>query len=126
MPVYDAISFSPPAPVVSARLRNPESRATREDVLLLIDSGADVTLLPRSAVDALGIQSSGAYELIAFDGTKSFADVVRADLLFLHKTFRGQFLLVNQEIGILGRDVLNSLTIVLNGPHLTWEERASI
>jgi hypothetical protein len=33
---------------------------------------------------------------------------------------------VNQEIGILGRDVLNSLTIVLNGPHLTWEERASI
>jgi len=112
MPAYDEISFSPPAPVVSTRLRNPESGATREDVLLLIDSGADVTLLPRSAVEALGIQSSAAYELMGFDGTKSLADVVQADLLFLHKTFRGQFLLVNQEIGILGRDVLNSLAII--------------
>jgi predicted aspartyl protease len=123
MPAYNEDLFSPPAPVVSAKLRNPESGATRDDILLLIDSGADVTLLPKSAVEALGIQSTGAYELIGFDGGKSLADVVRADLLFLNKTFRGQFLLGNQDIGILGRDVLNSLAIVLDGPRLVWEAR---
>ena len=56
MPVYNESLFSPPAPVVSATLRNTET-GTARSVLLLIDSGADVTLLPRSAVEALGIQS---------------------------------------------------------------------
>jgi len=121
MPAYNEGLFSPPAPVVSATLRNPETGTTR-GVLLLIDSGADVTLLPRSAVDALGIQGSGTYELMGFDGATSFADAVRADLLFLNKTFKGQFLLVNQEVGILGRDVLNRVALLLDGPHLTWEE----
>jgi predicted aspartyl protease len=92
---------------------------------LLIDSGADVTLLPKSAVEALGIQSTGAYELIGFDGGRSLADVVRVDLIFLNKTFRGQFLLGNQETGILGRDVLNSVAIILDGPRLVWEERSA-
>jgi len=124
MPAYNEGFFSPPAPVVMARLRNPDNGATRDDVLLLIDSGADVTLLPKSAVAALGIESSGAYELIGFDGAKSFADAARADLVLLNRTFRGRFLLVNQEVGILGRDVLNSLALLLNGPSLAWEEHA--
>jgi predicted aspartyl protease len=121
MPAYNESLFSPPAPVASAALRNTETGTTR-GVLLLIDSGADVTLLPRPAVEALGIQSSGTYELMGFDGSTSFADAVRADLLFLNKTFKGQFLLVNQEVGILGRDVLNRVALLLDGPHLTWEE----
>lgn len=36
---------------------------------LLIDTGADVTLLPLGAVNAAGIEQTGAsYELLAFDG----------------------------------------------------------
>ena len=124
MPAYNEGLFSPPAPVAMAQLRNPESGATRDDVLLLIDSGADVTLLPKSAVAALGIGSSGTYELIGFDGAKSLANAIRADLHLLNKTFRGQFLLVNQEVGILGRDVLNNLALLLNGPTLAWKEHA--
>jgi len=122
MPAYDDNLYSPPAPVVSARLRNPESGATCEGVLLLIDSGADVTLLPRPAVDALGIRSSGTYELMSFDGSTSSAEAVRADLVFLDKTFKGQFLLVNQDVGILGRDVLNRVALLLDGPRLTWAQ----
>ena len=120
MPAYDENLYSPPAPVVSATLRNPESGATCEGVLLLIDSGADVTLLPRLAVAELGIRSSGTYELMSFDGTTSSADAVRADLVFLDKTFKGQFLLVDQEVGIVGRDVLNRVALLLDGPRLTW------
>jgi hypothetical protein len=124
MPAYDDSRFAPAAPVIRVELRNPESGAVLKDVLMLIDSGADITLLPKMKVDALRIESSGAsYELMSFDGTKSVSEVVRADLLLLRKTFRGKFLLVDQEIGILGRDVLNNISLLLDGPRLTWEER---
>jgi predicted aspartyl protease len=99
MPAYNETLYSSPAPVVSAKLRNPDSGVTCEGVLLLIDSGADVTLLPKPVVENLGIRGSGTYELMAFDGNTSFADVVRAELLFLNKTFRGQFLIVDQDVG---------------------------
>ena len=46
MPEYDADRFHPPAPVASVSLRNVQSGAGVSDVRLLLDSGADVTLLP--------------------------------------------------------------------------------
>jgi hypothetical protein len=39
--------------------------------LLLIDTGADVTLLPLGAVKAAGIEQTGAlYELLAFEADR--------------------------------------------------------
>lgn len=45
-----------------------------------------------------------------------------ADALFLGRKFRGQFLVVEAEIGVLGRDVLNNVRVVLDCPRLLWEE----
>jgi hypothetical protein len=41
-----------------------------DNIPLLIDTGADTTLLPRSAITRLGITADPAlaYELIGFDG----------------------------------------------------------
>ena len=94
---------------------------------MLMDSGADVTLLPKSAVDSLEVERSGPnYELIAFDGAKSVSEAVRAELIFLGRTFRGQFLVIDQEVGILGRDILNHVCLLLDGPGLQWEEQKSV
>jgi hypothetical protein len=66
-------------------LRNPHSGATVSDVLLLVDTGADITLLPRTAVEHLGVPmlAGQRYELMGFDGRKSFAPVVMLALLLL-------------------------------------------
>jgi predicted aspartyl protease len=123
MPPYDDRLFVPPAPVLNARLRNPQSGTIVPDVLLLIDTGADVTLLPLAAVNAAGIEQTGtSYELQAFDGTSHSARVVRAELLMVGRTFRGQFLVIDQEVGILGRNILNTLALLLDGPQQTWSE----
>jgi hypothetical protein len=92
MPSYDASHFDPPAPVAHVTLRNPVGDATVSTVLLLLDTGADVTLLPRSAVEQLGITplSDKHYELIGFDGSKSLAPVVILDMIFLRTTGRCQ------------------------------------
>jgi hypothetical protein len=54
MPNYDSKSFSPPAPLALVVLRDPESRAVQRDVPMLLDTGADVTLLPTASLSGLG------------------------------------------------------------------------
>src|SRR5436190_19067655 len=123
MPAYDDGRFAPPAPVGRAELRNSHTGRAESEISMLLDSGADVTLLPKSVVESLGIERSEMkYERIAFDGTRSVAEAVRAELVFLGRTFRGQFLLVDQEVGILGRDILNHVCVLLDGPRFQWEE----
>lgn len=124
MVAYDAIRFSPPAPLASVGLRNPATGELWSEVPMLLDSGADITLIPQVVVDRLGVAiiPDRRYELLSFDGERSVASIVGLELMFLGRTFRGQFLLIEQEWGILGRNVLNALALVFDGPHLSWSE----
>jgi hypothetical protein len=90
---------------------------------MLLDTGADVSLVPRNAVEGLGLaeETPGGFELVGFDGTSSRASAVHLELRLAVWSFRGRFLLLDQEWGILGRNVLNHLRIVYDGPRLTWE-----
>lgn len=91
---------------------------------MLIDSGADVTLLPEAPLKQIAahVEADGGYELMAFDGSKSLSRVVSIELLFLQRTFKGRFLIIDQPWGVLGRNVTNRLCLVLDGPALTWDE----
>src|SRR5215471_3303076 len=128
MPAYDAGQFNPPAPVATVSLRDSASGKTVTDVPMLIDSGADVTLLPRTRVDELAIATdqNHTYELMAFDGTTSVAKATELDLIFQRRVFRGRFLISNQAVGFLGRDVINHLALTLDGPALSWEENKPV
>jgi hypothetical protein len=89
---------------------------------MLLDTGADVSLMPRSFVSALVTPDAKQYELEAFDGTKSTAPAVVVELELLGKTFRGQFLLIEGWHGVLGRNVLNNLSLLFDGPSQKWSE----
>lgn len=124
MPTYDDRRFDPPAPVARVRLRHPEREESIEDVPMQIDSGADATLVPESAVASLGIVGSGErYQLAGFDGTTSESEIVRVDLVFLNMRFRGNFLLIDGEVGVMGCDILNHIQLLLDGPARNWEAR---
>jgi hypothetical protein len=127
MTAYDVELFDPPAPLARVTLRNPENGKALPDALMLLDSGADVTLIPQACVEPLGavVIPDKYYELEGFDGSTSFASVVRLELVFLGRTFRGQFLLVDQKWGVLGRNILNAVSLLLDGPHLMWSEQRS-
>ena len=79
-------------------------------------------MLPRSHAP-LASPDAKQYELEGFDGTRSTAPAVSAELLFLGKSFRGQFLLVDSWHGVLGRNVLNNGSILFDGPARQWAER---
>jgi hypothetical protein len=127
MPSYDALRYDPPAPVAYVTLRAADGGATVPDVVLLLDTGADVTLPPREAVLRLGMTRDPAlqYELVGFDGNRTTTQAVDLDMIFLQKAFRGRYLLIDQDRGVLGRDVLASVVLLLNGPRQEWSERRS-
>jgi hypothetical protein len=62
------------------------------------------------------------YELLSFDGNRTKSQAVDLDMIFLRKAFRGRYLLIDEERGILGRDVLASVALLLNGPQQEWSE----
>ena len=119
MPEYDR-SVSPPAPVVVAEIRFRDGdRPVR--VPLLLDSGSDVTILPLAAVQATGATIRPyPIPLQGYSGELVYRDRARLAMNLLRYTFRGDYLVDNLEIGILGRNVLNALVVTLDGPGLVW------
>jgi len=91
---------------------------------MLIDTGADVTLLPVSYLDELGVESeeNATYEVQGFWGESKLMGAVHLEMIFLGKKFTGQFLLIDEPMGILGRNILNAVSILFDGPRSKWEE----
>jgi len=124
MTAYNSTDFDPPAPIAYVTLRNEMTGTEWSNVPMQLDPGADVTLIPQAAINKLGLTviSDLHYELVSFDGSRSFASAVQLKLLFCRGIFRGRYLLIDQSIGIIGRDILNLVPLLFDGPRLEWTE----
>ena len=73
MPAYDSKVFDPLPPLARVSLRALHNGAIVTDVPMLIDSGADVVLIPRTFINELRLEldQNESYELASFDGQKS-------------------------------------------------------
>jgi len=84
---------------------------------------ADVSLLPASAIEKLNIEPSGEkVKLVGFDESENIADAYTLQIIFLGKRLTGDYCAIDDEIGILGRDVLNQFSIIFDGKSLEWKE----
>jgi hypothetical protein len=119
VPAYERAGFQPPAPVVRARVVGPTG--SHADVPLVIDSGADVSVVPLGAASAVGApitRSTTAIQFLA--GEEIVLDQADLAVEFLRYRFRGAFLVVDSTYGIVGRNILNALRLTLDGPELEW------
>lgn len=119
MPAYDAAGFQPPAPVVRALVVGPAG--SRSDVLLVLDSGADLSVVPLAAANAVGAPVSRSTTAIQFlVGQEIVLEQAELAVEFLRYRFRGAFLVVDLSYGVIGRNILNALALTLDGPRLEW------
>ena len=125
-PKYHPDFASPPAPIAVVTVRNPITRKSVIGIPLLIDTGADATLILRAILPYLEISEDGLepteYSLVGFDGTKSPAVLVPVEMEFLSKRLAGEYILTEANYGVLGRDVLNLFRLIFDGPNQNWEE----
>ena len=83
MPAYDSVLFNPPAPLARVTIRHSSPGATVSDVPMLLDTGADVTLLPQASVERLGIRvDSRTYGREAAIRGNKVAEIHRKDFRF--------------------------------------------
>ena len=85
MPAYDGEGFFPPAPVALVTLRNATTNIETSNVPMLIDSGADVRMVPEQIVDGLGVDTSlsAQFEIVGVvEGTSTLAKAVSLELHF--------------------------------------------
>lgn len=111
-------SYSPAAPVISIGLGPSGSDSVLREIVALVDTGADVTMIPTGVLQEAGgrLAEQGILRGILGDG-----ETVNLYLVAVHvggyviHGIRAVSLKGNRE-AVLGRDVLNQLELILNGP----------
>jgi hypothetical protein len=95
MPKYDTINFDPPAPIATVELQSLTNESILSGVFMPMDTGADVTLLPGSVLEAFPTADidKEEYEMEGFDGNRTRARALKLRLRFLNKRFTGRFLI---------------------------------
>jgi predicted aspartyl protease len=119
---YNA-QLSPPAPFVLITLRNPVSGDEAKDVPAQLDTAADRTLLPLAVVQALALPAIGSIPIGGVGGTVSIMTVYVV-LLGVHTLPQRLIEVVahpDESWVLLGRDVLNTHRLVLDGSQLALE-----
>jgi len=111
-------SYYPPIPVLEISLGYPQEMLTHGSLTALIDTGADGTLVPQSLIDELGAPPIDQVRVRSHWGEWRHAQLFTVDIGI--GAFRLPAIEVvgddqGQEI-VLGRNVLNRLRLLLDGP----------
>jgi hypothetical protein len=110
--------LQPPAPFVHLRIRNPATGKELANVPAQVDSAADRTVLPDRLVHDLELSQIGT-TLIGGLGGITYTLATYVVFIGVHDLpYRSIKIVANadEEWALLGRDVLDSLRIVLDGP----------
>jgi len=117
---YDE-TFDPPAPIAEIVLRNVRTGERSDKIKMLLDTGADISLLPLKTIEQMKIEATTeTVNLLGFDESQSVAKIYNLQIIFLGKRVTGNYCTIDDKIGILGRDVLNGFSILFDGINLEW------
>jgi predicted aspartyl protease len=118
---YDT-SWLPAAPFLPVQLASLAERSETIAVQSKLDTGADVTAIPYALIERLQLMPAGEIEVEGYDSRRA---TIRAyDVSLQIDQLRVNGLLVisfAEDYALLGRDVLNRLRILLDGPAQTTE-----
>ena len=111
--------FDPPAPVLEIFLSSPGTAISPPTpVEALIDSGADITAIPRKLVEQLQLKLVDQLPAIGYEGVESekLADVYSVKVLI--RDVGDHIIRVissNYDYAFIGRDLINSWELFLHG-----------
>lgn len=120
---FSTVRYSPPVPVLPVQFNLIDGSASTEVLEAIVDTGADMTLVPARIMrqlEAIGVLET---QLVSQWGDSHPVTLYLIDLNIDDLRLPGVYVAADDtatEI-ILGRNVLNKLPLFLDGPHLQTE-----
>lgn len=114
---YDA-NYNPPIPTLEITLSAVAGDQTVGPFSGIVDTGADGTIVPTSHLERIGTLEAVPARLISHLGERRLVWLYLVDLRVAAFTLPGVYVVGDDQGNeiILGRNVLNKLRIVLDGP----------
>ena len=118
---YDS-SAQPPAPFIEFEVVSPQDSTQRRPVQGLLDTGAEVSVLPAEILTALQIPKASNMSVESWDGSPTLVTTYIVTLAIADAHLDSiEVVAAPRPHAILGRDVLNHFILTLNGKDLTFE-----
>lgn len=120
---YDNIRYDPPAPIIDTTLTKPYSSESKQ-IPGLIDTGADCMAIPMNIINDLNLQPFSECEVFDYNGNYVGTETTYNINLSLGNINFDLIEVIppeNEEEVIIGRNILNELTILLKGKEQTFE-----
>ncbi len=116
---YDG-NFSPPAPMLMVELAFPDEAPRVGPIAALVDTGSDGSFVPIAYLEQLNAPLSHEANVHPIFGPPRRLSIYTVDLLFGSARMTEVEVVGSEENAevVLGRNVLNRLILLLDGPHL--------
>lgn len=119
---YDQQNFNPPAPVMEVSLSIPGAQSVILKSPALLDSGADITVIPEQIVQELQLKYVDEITACGYDGVPKQVFIYSVKLIF---DGLGNFIVraitLNNDHALIGRDIINKWSLLLEGKKKIFE-----
>ena len=123
---YNNTNFNPPAPIIKTQISHPSGKYEEINFEMQIDSGADMTCIPESIVELIPNLRSGSINVLDYNGKLTTRITKYIIIVIGNQRLLTNAILVENEIGLLGRDILNKYRTILDGPNLKFNLEGNI